>query len=231
MSAQDKPPTKNDALELMRLRNNFYVKNYRNVLKAILILLIICLFTMVIVGYLYWSRPSPVYFATGEQCQLVPMVPLSEPYVSSAKVAAWSSKAVQEIFNYGYNNYQQHFSLMDKYFTSVGYNYFMDLEEQSGNLNTIRAKKLFGTAKLLGEPIIKEEGVVLVNGVPTYMWILQLNSLLTYESSLAKLTYCARILLRVLRVELSDYPLGIAINSLIRDTSTPRKSVDGSCIF
>ncbi len=220
-----------NSLEIIRARNNFYIKGYRSLSIAIFYSLLICLLLVILLIYFYFTQAKPVYFATGEQCQLVPMLPLSEPYVSDKKIVSWSRDAVVDIFDYNYKNYQLKFNDVQKYFTLDGFSDYKNNVQQSGNLNTLTAKGMSTVAKLFGNPILQEKGTVFVDGVATYLWVVQANALLTYESSLASITQCAKIVMRIFRTTPLINPLGFGIGSIISDTATPKKKLDGTCEF
>jgi hypothetical protein len=219
------------AVELIRVRNDFYIKGYRKLILAMIYSLFFCLLLIILLIYFYLTQAKPIYFATGEQCQLVPMVPLSAPYVSDAKVVTWSRSAIVDILDYNYNNYEGRLSDVQKYFTGNGYKNYKNSLEASGNLNTLIGKRMSTVGKLFGNPKIVEKGNVLVDGVSKYAWVVQVNALLNYESSLANITECARILLRIFRTSPLENPVGIGINSFISDTMSPKKKVDGTCEF
>ena len=52
------------ALEIVRLRNNYYRDSYRFLMGSVLALVLLCLLMVMVIFYLYTTQPAPRYFAT-----------------------------------------------------------------------------------------------------------------------------------------------------------------------
>ena len=82
-----------DAVEIVKLRNEFYRDNYR---KVVLALLLSCTVVVVLVGaltYIITHPPAPQYFATSTDGRITPLVPLDQPNLSTAALLQWANTA------------------------------------------------------------------------------------------------------------------------------------------
>ena len=108
---------KQDALELVVLRNEFYRQNYR---RALMIFLVMVLSNILLVGavyYLYNDRPEPVYFAVDEYGEITPFYALSDPVLSEIEIKDWSKSAVLQIYSYDFVNWRQQYQKISQLFT------------------------------------------------------------------------------------------------------------------
>ena len=98
-----------DALETVKLRNNFYRDSYRSLVVALLLSLLVIAGLVTTVSYLIMSKPSPKYFAATNSGRMIPLIPLDQPNLSDANVLQWTSMAVVSIYSYNYVNFRQAF--------------------------------------------------------------------------------------------------------------------------
>ena len=65
-----------DAVEQVKLRNNYYRDNYRKVVKVLLSMVLICISLIAVIIYQYHTRPEPRYFATTADGRITPISPV-----------------------------------------------------------------------------------------------------------------------------------------------------------
>lgn len=200
-----------DALELVKLRKNFYRDNYRIVVIALLIsLLIICL----LVGLIYYletHQRKPTYFATTSSGRLIPMTPLNQPNMSDHAVLQWTSKAITSLYSYDFQNYRESFQNDKQYFTDQGWRAFLNGLKQSGNLKTVKKQKLTVQAVPESAPVVVRKGVH--NGI--YSWRIQMPIVVTYRSLNQEYTQHLLVTVLVQRLSTLSSKHGIGIAQIV----------------
>lgn len=137
-------------------------------------------------------------------------VPLDQSMLSISEVLDWTTKSIEAIYKYDYQNYSQ--VLMDsrKYFTPLGYDSYVKALEASKNLEAVRDKKLTVSASPQGPATLTQEGVV--NGI--YTWQIQLPIMVKYTGVIQTIDQNLNVKVEVVRVKTSKNPKGIAIHSI-----------------
>ncbi len=198
-----------DAIEMIRLRNNFYRDGYRRVLVILLISIIANLILGGILGYTLYNRPKPEYFATTKEGKVLRLYPLSNPVVSTAELLQWAATAATASYTFNFVNYRKELQSASEYFTPSGWKVFQDALKASRNLETVINKKLTVNAVATGAPIIIDQGVI--GG--KYKWKVQLPILITYESANTKITQPTIVTMIISRVSTLETVKGIAIDA------------------
>src|SRR5262245_61831869 len=110
-----------DAIELVRLRNNFYRDVYRRVLSELLIIVLVNLILGGSVIYMVMNPTKPQYFATTREGKLVRMYSLSQPIVSTSELLQWAATAATAANTYNFVNYRKELQSASEYFTPNGW--------------------------------------------------------------------------------------------------------------
>ncbi|MGD9108490.1 MAG: type IVB secretion system apparatus protein IcmL/DotI [Gammaproteobacteria bacterium] len=199
-----------DALELVKLRSNFYRDSYRKVTMALLGAIIIIVALVGIVIFLIVSRPTPKYFATTDSGRIIPLIPLNQPNLSENNVLQWASQALVSIFSFDFLHYQRSFQESRKYFTTSGWNSFMEALSQAKTIQTVKDQRLIVSAVLNGAPIISNQYII--GG--RYTWEAQIPLLISYQGTNS---YSDNILatLKIQRVSTLDNQYGIGITEIV----------------
>lgn len=198
-----------DALEVVRMRNNFYKDSYRRVLTVLLIMVLLNIALTVLLYYMITNRPKPEYFATTSDGKVIRMYALSEPLVTNAELLQWSTIAATSAYTYNFVNWRKALQDASDYFTPTGWREFQEALKTSNNLETVTSKKLSVSAVATGAPVILDRG--LIGGV--YKWKVQLPMLITYESASTNLSQPVVVTMLVTRVSTLDTPKGIQIDA------------------
>src|ERR1700722_8341689 len=106
-----------DALEVVKLRNNFYRDSYRRVLAALLLMIVINGVLCGILGYVVTHRPTPQYFATTAEGRLIRLYPLSRPVLTPAELLQWATLAVTQVNTYNFVNWRKELQTASENFT------------------------------------------------------------------------------------------------------------------
>ena len=200
-----------DAVELVRLRNNFYRDNYRRLVGCVLLLLVIVILLVGIIFYQIINRPAPKYFAATVDGRIMQLFPLSEPMLSPAELLQWSHRAAISAYTYNFVNYRSAMQQLQNKFTPDGWRYYENALRTARTLEMVIAKKLVVSAVATGTPVILDQAVV--NG--RYSWKVQIPLLVTYQSPNEQTQQPMVVTMIVSRVPTVDMPKGIAIVSFV----------------
>lgn len=209
-----------EALELVRLRNNFYRDNYRRIILALLVLLIVDVVLVGMVFYQIANRPDPKYFATSSDGRITPLYPLDEPMIAPSELLQWAHRSAIAAYTYNFVNYREAFQNLQNDFTGDGWQWFQQALQGARTLETVIAKKLVVSAVATGTPVILEQGVV--GG--RYAWKVQMPLLVTYQSPNEQTQQPVTVAMIISRVPTVDMPKGIAVVSFIASTASSSSS-------
>lgn len=130
--------------------------------------------------------------------------------LSSEELLAWSTKSIEDIYSYGFDNAKQVLTSIRRYFTTPGYDSYLKALDESKNLKAVEEQKLVASAKVNGDGKILKEGDV--NG--TYTWEVELPVSVTYKSAAHTIKQDLIVTLEIVREKVSKNPQGIGINSI-----------------
>lgn len=202
-----------EALELVRLRNNFYRDNYRRVMKLLLIMSIALVILVLTMAYLFTHRPEPKYFATTQTGRVLQLVPLSTPMLSTEALLSWSSQVAMGAYTYSFANYREKIQMLESNFTSDAWQQFLTRLKTSGNLEAVDQRKIIVSAVVSGAPVIATQGML--SG--RYAWRVQVPLLVTYVSSSERFQKNYLITMVIVRVSTVDNQNGVAVAQFIAE--------------
>lgn len=202
---------KEDALQVVKLRNDFYRDNYRKVVAALLLSFFIILTLAGAVFYIVTHPPAPRYFATSNDGRLVPLIPFDRPNLTNATVLEWANTAATAAYSYNFVNYRQALQQAADYFTPEGRQMFFNAVKSSNNLQAVISKKLIVSAVATGVPVVLEQGVMLGR----YTWKVQIPMLITFQSASQFSQQSVTVTMLIVRVSPLTSPRGIGIAQFI----------------
>jgi len=200
-----------EVLEVVKTRNNFYRDGYRRLVILLFISFIANVALAAIVFLLYTTEPTPKYFATTDSGRIIPLIPLNQPNVTNKAILQWAAQAVVSVYTYDFVHYRQTFQENQKYFTSKGWQGFLNAVASSRDLQTVRARKLVLSAVISSAPIITSEYIQ--NG--RYTWKVQVPIMVTYQSLSETFHQNLLVTLTVRRISTLDNAVGIGISSFV----------------
>lgn len=116
----------NNALEQVKLRNDFYKDNFRRIIWLLLISLILNV-ALALAFVFYSAKPAQkFFFATTDDGQLIPLYPTVQPVVTNATVLNWVSSNVPQIYALDFVHYREELNDVQKYFTPPGWSQFQN---------------------------------------------------------------------------------------------------------
>lgn len=202
---------KEDALQVVKLRNDFYRDNYRKVVAALLISFFIVLTLAGALFYIVTHPPAPRYFATSNDGRLVPLIPFDRPNLNNSTVLEWANTAATAAYSYNFVNYREALQQAADYFTQEGRQMFFNAVKSSNNLQAVIAKKLIVSAVATGVPVVLEQGVMLGR----YTWKVQIPMLITFQSASQFSQQSVTVTMLIVRVSPLASPRGIGIAQFI----------------
>lgn len=166
--------------EYARLRYETWMRSHLRMTYVVLAMLIV---TAIAVSAAVWAiaaKPEPRYFAAHENGGILPLVPVSIPFLSDGEVTNFAVQAVTRSLTMDFANWRSDLTGASKYFERpAGWNSFLDALEKSGMLSYIRENRLVSTAVA--------NGAVIVQAGPDrqkrYSWAVQIPLTMTYESA------------------------------------------------
>lgn len=215
-AAAAKPQQKISGLELVRFRNYFYRDGYRSGMTALLMSLVLNLVLITITTILFFTKTPPVYFATQTDGSLIKIQPLEMPMVDQNMLITWATRAAVSSYSFNFLDWQNDLQNAQQYFTSSGFNNFVDALKSSGNLDTVVAKRLVVQATVVDVPRIVQQGII----KGRYAWKIQIPMLVKYISASEELRQPILVTMLVARVPTTQKPEGIAIAQFVVEDRT-----------
>jgi intracellular multiplication protein IcmL len=145
-------------------------------LCAFALALVVIAFLLSVLLFVYKNPTKPIYFATNNVGQLIDIVPVTQPNMSTEEVIVWATHAVEETYSYDYINYRRQLQKAQRYFTNYGWSAYIKALRASNNLVALKERKMIVIAKVVGTPKLINEG--LLRG--GYAWQFDIPVLVTY---------------------------------------------------
>ncbi len=194
------------------VRNEFYRDGYRSLLRLALLQGLVILGLL---GAMFFviniHQPENRYFATTEDGRLIPMLPLSQPNLSTPALMSWSAQAATEVMTFGFNDYRRRLQELSRNFTRRGWESFTEALSVSRLIEMVEANQQVVTAAPAGAPILESEGLV----AGRYVWRVQLPLILTYQSGAKQKSNRLLVSLTIVRVPRLESANGVGIEQWI----------------
>ncbi len=194
------------------VRNEFYRDGYRSLLRVIVIQ---TASIFVLIGAMYYlvsvSQPKHYYFATTEDGRLIPMVPLSQPNLSTPALMSWVAQAATEVMSFGFNDYRRRLQESSRNFTKRGWESFTQALQRSRIIEMVEVNQQMLSAVPRGAPVLQSEGLV----AGRYQWRVQIPLALTYTAGVKKDNSGLNVTVVIVRVPRLESPNGVGIEQWI----------------
>ncbi len=194
------------------IRNEFYRDGYRSLLKMTLIQSAVILGLIGVVYYtIKVNQPQHYYFATTEDGRLIPMVPLSQPNLSTPSLMSWVAQATTEVMTFGFNDYRRRLQESSRNFTKRGWESFTQALQRSRIIEMVEVNQQIITAAPKGAPVLESEGLV----AGRYQWVVQIPLILTYTAGAKEYNTGLLVTVVIVRVPRLESPNGVGIEQWI----------------
>ncbi len=194
------------------IRNEFYRDGYRSLLKITLIQGVVILG---LIGAMYYvikvNQPQNYYFATTEDGRLIPMVPLSQPNLSTPSLMSWVAQSATGVMTFGFSDYRRRLQESSRNFTKRGWESFTQALQRSRIIEMVEVNQQIITAAPKGAPVLESEGLV----AGRYQWVVQVPLILTYISGAKTYNTGLLVTIVVVRVPRLESPNGVGIEQWI----------------
>lgn len=165
-------------------------------------------------GHLWvWTHPpTPEYFATTADGRLIPLIPISEPYVPQEVLLTWAAQAVTTAYTLDYVHQKEQLSRMRDLFTAQGFNNHRKALETSGLWTAVAERRLVTQVVPTAPPIVTNQGVI--GG--RYAWKVEVPIKITYQgASSVSLPQDNIAEVLIVRMPTHELPRGYAIHQLV----------------
>lgn len=200
-----------ERLELVELRENFYRDSFG---KMILLIVGFCVAICLLAGisfYLYLDKPKPIVFPVLDEWRVMAPVPVDQPYVSAPELLQWTSDVLRTVFVFDFINYNEQLKAYTHYFTSDGWNIFLNQLSNYVSQDTLTNEKQFVNGTPAGAPYIVSQG--LLSG--RYAWWLQMPLTISYVGSKNSYNQSLTFQVLVVRVPTLNNLSGLAIDNMM----------------
>ena len=175
------------------------------------------LISTIVLGFSIWvllNKPSPIYFATRTDGELVHLVPLNEPHLSSTQILHFATQAITRANTFDFAHYKTQLTEVRQYFTDEGFDAFVKDLNDSGNLQLVIERRMTTSAVANGGSIIAQ-GRTGNRRDGTYLWRVQVPLVVTYESSQERQTQNLIVQVDITRVPTWSNSWGVAVKRFV----------------
>lgn len=138
---------------------------------------------LVAISAAWWSfsqKPEARYFIAREDGGIIPLVPVSEPYLNDGQVTNFAVEAITKSLTFNFVNWRQDLASSSEYFERPdGWNNFLAAIEGSGMLDFVRNRRMISSVVANGAVIIQSGP----DSTGRFSWIVQVPITITYQSS------------------------------------------------
>lgn len=200
--------------ETALMRHETFQRGFNRIVIALLAMSIAIVSLVGVSTYVILSKPEPRYFATRDDGGILPLTPISEPFLTDSQITNFSVEAITRALTIDFANWRRDLSEASEYFVRPdGWNNYLTAMEGSGVLEFIKTRRLVSTAVANGATITSAG---MVGG--RYSWTVQIPLTVTYESSSETTRDDLIAEARIVRVPTWQVPSGVAISLLVVKT-------------
>ena len=200
-----------EPMQVIALKDDFYRDGFSKVIWLLASVAVALLTMIALAVYLYMIKPPPVSFPVGKEWRILPPVPLDQAYHTSPEILQWVSTVMPKVLQYDFIHYNDELKSASQYFTSAGWQVFLNQLNHYVNYNNVKANQLIVTATPVSAPFILNQGLL----AGRYGWWVQIPLKLKYignnQNSVQQLT----LQVLVMRVPTANNLSGIGIQNVI----------------
>jgi intracellular multiplication protein IcmL len=169
-----------------------------------------------VLGVTVWElahRPIPTRYFEAINGQLVQAIPADQPMLSQSEILTGAIEALESGFNMNFTDYRMRIEHAAKWFTPDGFTAYQHALFASGNMKTLRRKRLIMSIAITGAPVIVQKGIL--EGTHTYAWKVQVPVKVYYQGSGYESSKAHLATLILVRQNNLAVPRGWAVNSFV----------------
>ena len=166
------------------------------------------------VGTAWWAlsqKPEPRYFMAREDGGIIPLVGVTQPYLSNGEITNFAVEAITKAMTMNFVTWRSDLSESSEYFERPGgWNNFLEALEGSGTLEFIRNRRLISS-------VVANGAVIVSNGVSDgrYTWVVQVPITITYQSSSEQSTETRLAEIQIARLPTWQTSRGVGITRVL----------------
>lgn len=107
----------------------------------------------------WWSmtqKPEPRYFVAREDGGIIPLVPVSQPYLDNGQVTNFAVEAITRSLTFNFVNWREDLAEASEYFERPdGWDNFLEALDSSGMLDFVRDRRLISNVVANGAVIVR----------------------------------------------------------------------------
>ena len=208
------------------LRDGFYRDSIGKVVFVLVsmglsVFIIVCLS-----AYLLLNKPAPIVFPVEAEMRVMKPVPLNQPYLSTPDMLQWVADVFPQAFTLDFNHYNDQLQKYSQYFTTSGWEAFVNQLNIYANYNNVQAYKLFVTATPSSAPYVLRDGVLPDSG--KYGWWVQVPVTIKYDGFKPPPAVNMTFQLLVVRVPTLNNLTGVGIENVIQAPATTGNQAAGN---
>lgn len=195
--------------KVVTLRNRFFFMMYRYSILVFIFSLLACISSIFFL-FSFANRPVPPQFIpVNEDGTYIKMKPLNE-CIEDKDVQKFVAQAANKLYKYDYINYADQLQSAASYFTTQGWNDYLDQYSNSKTLNAVKENKWVVTVEPVNVPIIQKRWIE--DGVCT--WDLHMPITLRFIGNNSQAPR-GDLHVRVTRNSVINNPEGLGIKALV----------------
>ena len=190
-------------------RHETWKKGFNRIVIIMGIMVVVTMISVSMAFVAMSSKPEPKYFAAREDGGILPIVAVSEPFLTDNQVTNFATEAITRAMTINFATWRQDLSDATSYFTKPdGWDGFLLSINESGTMEYIVEKRLIATAVANGA-VIRERGPN-ENGV--FSWIVQVPITVTYQSASESQVENMLAEMEIVRVPTWEMSRGVGVN-------------------
>jgi intracellular multiplication protein IcmL len=151
--------------------------------------------------------PPPRFFKGSQNVQLIQELPLDQPGLSTNALFNWLVQSMIAVHSFNFINYTTRLETIKDYFTTEGFDSFVQALRDAGVFELVINKKYVFRALPSSAPQITKEGVLANH----YLWKIKLPMRFQYRNVSESLYDDADLSILVVRVPTTSSPYGIKV--------------------
>ena len=156
-----------------------YARSFRSAMIACIAMAGALVAAIAVCAWLVVWKPEPRYFAVQPDGSLIEMVPLDRPFQSDAAVVNFAVQGVTRAHTVSFSSWRGDFAEARKWFTTDGFESYIQALQDSGNLELIRTQRL-NTYAIANRAVIVAQRLG-ADGI--WRWQVEIPLTITYESA------------------------------------------------
>lgn len=165
---------------------------------------------VLVIAVFIFYRPAS-YFATSPTGQIIPIVPLDKPTVTSVAVQRFAVTTISEALSLNFRQWRGQLANVEPNFTAPGYKSFLDEIEKTKWVKRLEEGYFTATVTEISRPVLVAQGTG-ANGV--YGYVVEIPMTLTLENQTERRRQEMKARVVIVRVPTAEKPDGIAVDKV-----------------